>query len=125
MSVVVCVGVCNICIYVSYFGICMLLFYSHLLIDLLKQIRTQGKLGSSGQGPAAVFLYEPTLPRFEVILGQREELRALVVAGECFERQAQAGAGHVLALCWTTLGPSIASSPCWAASCRIRYSRAL
>ncbi|CAE7473840.1 ANKRD17 [Symbiodinium natans] len=29
-----------------------------------------------------------------VILGQREELRALVVAGECFERQAQAGAGR-------------------------------
>lgn len=30
----------------------------------------------------------------DVILGQREELRALVVAGECFERQAQAGTGR-------------------------------
>ena len=34
------------------------------------------------------------LSYYEVILGQREELRALVVAGECFERQAQAGTGH-------------------------------
>jgi len=32
----------------------------------------------------------------EVILGQREELKALVIAGESFERAAQAGEGHVV-----------------------------
>lgn len=31
----------------------------------------------------------------KVILGQREELKALVIAGESFERAAQAGEGHV------------------------------
>jgi hypothetical protein len=31
--------------------------------------------------------------RIEVILGQREELKALVLAGESFERAAQAGEG--------------------------------
>ena len=32
----------------------------------------------------------------EVILGQREELKALVIAGESFERAAQAGEGPVV-----------------------------
>ena len=40
------------------------------------------------------------LSYYEVILGQREELRALVVAGECFERQAQAGTGHPASSEW-------------------------